>query len=217
MHFDRVAFDLAEDVLEVIGVEADLERVGAVVGGDFLGRGAVVGAGDRQGDLVLLEPHLDRAGLLGGDRRHAVDTLVERLWIELEELVVTRWNNARIIGECAVDQLAGQDHPALAAEREADLARAEVDLDVGVERFLEQLPELADGLPRNDHVGHPLGALGTRDGEAREPVAVGRSGLEHRLVVIGNVQEDAVQVVAGFLGRDRETRAVDQLGERTRR
>ena len=44
--FDAVAFDLAEDVHQIAGVEADLDAVAAIIGGDFLDREAVFGAGD---------------------------------------------------------------------------------------------------------------------------------------------------------------------------
>ena len=45
MHFHRVALNFVQDVEEIASVEADLDRVAAVVGGDFLGRCAAFGIG----------------------------------------------------------------------------------------------------------------------------------------------------------------------------
>src|SRR3546814_10487112 len=49
---------------------------------------------------------------------------------------------------------------------------------------------------------------------AREAVAVGRGGLQHRTRrILGDVKEDAVQIIARFLGRNREARLVDDLNQ----
>ena len=45
-------------------------------------------------------------------------------------------------------------------------------------------------------------------------MAVGRRRLQHRLRIVADVQEDAVQIITRFLGRDREARLVDDLLER---
>ena len=42
MQLHRIAFDLGEGVLEVVGVKTDLDPCRAVIGGDFLGGGAVI-------------------------------------------------------------------------------------------------------------------------------------------------------------------------------
>lgn len=216
MNLHRIAVDLAEDILEVAGVEPDLERIGPVFGGQFLGRGAVVGAGHGEGHAVLVEPHLDRPGLLRGDGGHTVHALKEALRIELEQLVVASGNDARIIGKGAVDQLAGQYHPAFTAEGEADLAGGQVDLDCAIQRFVEQLAQFRHRLARDDDVRHPFGPVGARQGEAGEPVPVGRRRLEDRLILVRDVEEDAVEVIARFLGRDGEPGAVDQFGDGAR-
>src|SRR3546814_17670963 len=72
--------------------------------------------------------------LLGGDCGNTVHAFEKALGIELQQLVITRGDDAAVIGKCAVDQLAGQHHPALASQREADLARRKIDLDIAVER-----------------------------------------------------------------------------------
>ena len=59
--------------------------------------------------------------------------------------------------------------------------------------------------------GMPAAPFGRGHLDPGQPVAVGRDGAHHRhLVVLGRVQIDAVQVVAGLLGRDRKAGAVDQ-------
>src|SRR3954470_14874369 len=85
---DRVAVDLAEDVEQVAGVEADLEPVGAIIGGQLLGREAVLRARDRQGHLVAVETDFNGAGLLAGNRRNAVYGGRKDSWLVLEQLVV---------------------------------------------------------------------------------------------------------------------------------
>ena len=66
MHLDRVALDLAQDVEQVAGVEADLEIVGSVIRRQLLGRDADY----RQSlsELEALDPALAealRAGAVG--------------------------------------------------------------------------------------------------------------------------------------------------------
>ena len=105
MKLDNVAFDLAQDVHQITGVEADFEAVAAILAGHFFGGCAVFRAGDRQSDLVFIERHFDRAGFFGGDGRHAVNALAECLGVDAQQLVIRGWNDAAVIGECAVDQL----------------------------------------------------------------------------------------------------------------
>src|SRR5690606_23858611 len=136
------------------------------------------------------------------------DALVKALRIKLQKLVVTRWNHARIIRERAVNQLARQHHSAFTAESEADLAGGQVDFNVAVKRFLDELAEFAHGLSRDDDVGHASGPFRSRQSEARQPVTVGRGRSKDRLIVIRNVQKNAIEIVAGLLGRNREPRAV---------
>jgi hypothetical protein len=110
VQFHRIAIDLAEDVLEVVGVEADLEARRVIVRRQFLGGRAVVGRRDRKRHLVGIERHLDRAGLFGGDGGNAIDAFKEAARIEPQQLVVAGGNDPAVIGERPVDQLAGQ-HP----------------------------------------------------------------------------------------------------------
>ena len=72
----------------------------------------------------------------------------------------------------------------------------------------------ADAFARDDHARHALRALGPRHGHPRQPVAVGRRRLQHRLRLVRDVQVDAVQIVARLLGRDGEAGLVDDLAER---
>ena len=48
-------------------------------------------------------------------------------------------------------------------------------------------------------------------------MAVGCGGLEHRLIFIRYMEENAVQIVARFFGRNRKTRLVDNFAQRRSR
>ena len=112
-----------------------------------------------------------------------------------------------VVGEGAVDQLAGQDR---AAEAEADLGRRQRDLDRPLE-LLEQPVELGDRFARDDHVGHAVGAVGLGDGDPGQPVAVGRGGAQ---LVVDDVEEDPHQIIARLLAGDGEARLLDDLAKR---
>src|SRR3546814_20629461 len=73
----RVAFDLAEYVEEIAGVEADLERFVGIIAGDFLGRSALFRAGHRKGHAVSVEGPLHRAGLLAGGGGEGADAFLD--------------------------------------------------------------------------------------------------------------------------------------------
>src|SRR3546814_18917260 len=45
-------------------------------------------------------------------------------------------------------------------------------------------------------------------------MAVGCGGLEHRLRIVGDMEEDAVEIIPRLFGRDREARLVNDLLER---
>src|SRR3546814_7532757 len=125
VQFHQVAVDLAKNVQQIAGVEADVETLALEGAGDFLRRRAVFGAGDGQGDLVAVQRHLDGAGLFRGDGGDAVHAFLEAARVDLEQLVVGGRDDAAVIGEGAVDQLAGQDRD---AQAEADLAGGQADL-----------------------------------------------------------------------------------------
>jgi hypothetical protein len=73
---------------------------------------------------------------------------------------------------------------------------------------------LAHGLARHDDAGHAGGAVGQRQLDLGEAMAVGRDRAQHLdLVGAGGVQVDAIEVVARLLGRDRELGLVDQALE----
>src|SRR4029453_4949518 len=60
MDLDRIALDLPQNVEQVTRIEADLETLRAIIGGHFLGRGAVLGRGYRQGHAAAVERPLSR-------------------------------------------------------------------------------------------------------------------------------------------------------------
>ena len=80
----------------------------------------------------------------------------EALRVELEQLVVAGRDDPVVVGEGAVDQLAGQDR---AAEAEADLGRRQRDFDRALD-LVEQLAQFADAFLGDDDVGHAVGAVG---------------------------------------------------------
>ena len=78
-------------------------------------------------------------------------------------------------------------------------------------RILDQALHLADGLARHDHAGHAAGPVRQGKIDLRQAMAVGGDAAQGRgFGGARAVQVDAVQIVAGFLGRDRKLRAVDQ-------
>ncbi len=93
------------------------------------------------------------------------------------------------------------------------LVSLSADLDLVLALF-DELAQLDDRLARDDDARHPGRALGQHHFDAGEAVPVGGDRAQHRdLVVLGGVQVDAVQVVAGLFGRDREAGAVDQAAQ----
>ena len=80
--------------------------------------------------------------------------------------------------------------------------------------ILDQALHLADGLARHDDAGHSVGALRQIEIDLRQAVAVSRDRAQRlRLGGAGEVEIDAVEVVARLLGRDRELGLVDQALE----
>ena len=77
--------------------------------------------------------------------------------------------------------------------------------------IIQQFAQLAHRLARHDHAGHAVGAFGQGRVDAGQTVAVGGHAAQHRAVFAGgDVHVDAVQVIAGLFGRDREFRLVEQ-------
>ena len=77
--------------------------------------------------------------------------------------------------------------------------------------ILDQLLDFVDRLARHDHAGHARRPARRGQFDAGEPVAVGGDRPQHRRAVdVRDMQEDAVEIIAGFFGRDRELGVVDQ-------
>ena len=86
----------------------------------------------------------------------------------------------------------------------------QLDRDLGL-AVLDQPLHLADRLARHDHAGHAGRALGHREIDLRQAMAVGGDAAQRlRLGAAGGVQIDAVEIVARLFRRDRKLRAVDQ-------
>src|SRR5207248_11304043 len=100
-----------------------------------------------------------------------------------------------------------------AAEPETHFGRRQRDFDTTLELFHEAI-ELLNAFARDDHVGHAVGAVGLRHRYTGQPVTVSRRGPH---LVVDHVEEDAHQIIARFLGRDGETRLLDDLAEGRRR
>ena len=111
MQLNGVAFDLAQYVHQIACVETDFKAVAAIFAADFFRRCAVFRRGYGQRDLVAFQRHFDGAGFFGGDGGDAVYALRECFGVDAQQLVIARGDDAAVIGEGAVDQLAGQDGP----------------------------------------------------------------------------------------------------------
>ena len=205
-----LAGDLAGDVQQIAGVEADLEGLFGIADLDLLDPLPGLHVAHRQGDAVQLEGQFHRTALLGRDGGDAVDGLGEQGVVDVGLFVVPLGNDAHVVGEGTVDDLGGQ---AGLAEFEADLLRADHDLD-RAGAVVEQAADLVDGLARDDDSGTAGGALrGGRLGEGQS-VAIGGDGPQQRDAGLGHgVEVEAVQIVAGLFGRDGEPGLVDQPGE----
>jgi hypothetical protein len=77
-----------------------------------------------------------------------------------------------------------------------------------------QAAGLGDGLARHDHAGQAGRALGGRHLGQGQAVTVGGHGAQLDLAaLVDRVEIEAVQIVAGLFGRDRETGLVDQTDQ----
>ena len=188
-----------------IGVEADLEPVGAVIGRQLLGRDAVFRASHRQCHLVAVDADLHRAGLLAGDGRDAVDAGRKALRIELQQLVVRRRDHPVIIGEGAVDQLVVRI--ALPSPKRILVGDNEISTVPSSSSRSRQtsatalLGMMTSGIPSAPSGFGPY---------PREAVAVGCCGAE---LIVGDVEEDAHQIIAGLFARDGEAGPLDDLAQ----
>ena len=214
MQFDQIRVDLAEYVLEIIGVKADLHLVRTIFARQLFRRRAIVGRGNRQSHLVGRKTHLNRARFLGRDCSNTVNTLEETLRIDFQQFVIALGNHAAVIGERSIDQFRGEDNAALPAKSEADFAGRKINLDIAVHRLVQQFAQLSHGFARDNDIGHAFCAIGPVNRKASKAVAIGRCGFQDGLIIIGNMQENAIEVIARFLGRDGKPRAVDQFGQK---
>ena len=183
---------------------------------ELLDRGAVFGAGRRDDKAVALDRELHRATSLARDRRYAVHRLGKVLAVDLEHLVVVRRDHAIVIGEGAVDQLARSARPR--RPRRESCVSLEPDLHL-VLAFVDAACAARCTVLRGMITPGIAGsAFGQHHLHPRQPVPVGGDGADHRhLVGLGRMEVDAVQVIPGLFGRDRESGAVDQPAELGRR
>ena len=203
----HLAVELGRDVEQIARVESDIDRIGRVIDLDLLGGAAGIRVGDGQDQLAGGQRQLDGAAAFARHRRDAIDRGLEVLLVDHQFLVVAARDDARIVRERAVDQFRGQHH---VADREADLGRRQFDGDLG-RGVLDQPLHLDHGLARHDDAGHAGSSRRHREIGLRQAVAVGRDGAQRlRLARAGDVQIDAVEVVARLLGRDGELGLVDQ-------
>ena len=84
--------------------------------------------------------------------------------------------------------------------------------ETGLVAVVDQLADFGYGLARHDHGRQVRRPFGQRRVGAGEPVTVGGDGAQARdaFLVLRLMQVDAVEIVAGFLGRDGEAGLVDQ-------
>ena len=217
MHIHQIAANLAENVEQVAIVEAHLDIGGGIIGRHFFGRGAVFRAGDRQCHLVPAQRQLHRAGLFGGgDGGHAVHAFGQHLGIDLQQLVVRRRDHAGIIREGAVDQLAGQRR--IRREAEPDFRGRQADFHRRISgHFIQQLAHFVHAFARHDHTRHVGRAIRQIQLDAGKAVAIGGNAAQLGRRASGGMQIDAIQIITGFLGGDRELHRVDQFLQLTGR
>src|SRR5690606_3830763 len=114
---DRLGLDVGQHVQQVADVEADIQRLVAVVDVDFLNGFFLFGVRGRNAQQVFrqLDPHA--LELVGGENGSALQAALERLAIDEEVARVLRGDHAGEVGELALDQLGDQ----------LDVAEAEAD------------------------------------------------------------------------------------------
>src|SRR5262245_58987966 len=113
--------DDAEEIEDVLRVEADRERRPAVFNRDGLVRFAELGAARGHFDLALLEDHLDRARSLVRENRDAAHGLRQAIALELDALVVAFRNDLLVGGKLPVDH-SRDEEPGTNLEEEMILA-----------------------------------------------------------------------------------------------
>ena len=166
---------------------------------------------DGEHQLAIRQGHLHRARTLSRHRRDAVDSGFEGLVVDGQLPVISFRDDAAIIGEGAVDQFRSQDGAACTHD---DLRVGDFDLDVLIHP-VDEAARFCDRLAGHDDAFEIFRAGGGREFCEGEAVAVRSHRPQHGLTVLslGSVKVNAVQIVAGFLGRDREPCLVDQTGE----
>ena len=187
---------MVEHVQQVRNVEADVERIAAVIDREpFLGfLLLVVGADD--GERILGEDEAHAADLFVREDRGAVERLRERAALQRDLVAMPRRDHLLVIRELALDDL--RDDVDI-AEGKAHLVRSDRER-YRLVAIAQELDQLDHGLARQDRldrsVVRPQGARCVR-----QPMAVGRDDAKRRAV---DGEKHPVQVIADVLHRHRE-------------
>src|SRR3954467_10289826 len=187
------ARNIVQHVEQIVHVESDIERIARVVDLElFLGFFLVgVRGNDLQAAVGKHPAHA--AEFLVRQDRGSLQRLAQRFPVGQQLVFVLRWNDARVVGELAVDQLGDELD---CTKTEGRLARRKLDANflVGVG---EELGQLEHGLSRHDRLlTREVGVeFDLGKGEA---VAVGRHQLD--LASLYDHQQ-TVEVIANVLLR----------------
>jgi hypothetical protein len=143
---DHLLSHVGEGVDQVGDVEADLDRIAAVVDLELLHRLFLLGVrgGDAQRPGLEVDAHA--LELVARQDRSALQALQQRRPAEGDSVLVVLRDDAVVVGELAFDELGDELH---SGERELRLVRREAHLDRRVV-VLQQPLQLEDGLARQD-------------------------------------------------------------------
>ena len=133
--------------------------------------------------------------------------MLEFLLVDGKQLVIGSGDHTGIVREGAVDEL-GSEHRL--SDRKADFSLGELDLDFRL-AVHDEAVHFTDGLAGNDDARHVSRARRKRQLKLREAMPVRRHrpqswSFRHAR----RVQVYSIEIVPGFLGRDRKAGLIDQ-------
>ena len=193
---DLVARHLAEQLDDVLRVEADRDRLAVVLGLELLANLAEVRVVARDGDAVLGRSDLHAARL----RRHQLRTperVDEARAVDGDDLLVVLRDHLLVRRELRVDELHRERDVVLDEEQVRRL-----DGELAARSRLEDLANLEQALLRDDDACRELGAVRDRALDLRQAVTVRR---DHARLAAVALEEHAVEVEARLVVADART------------
>src|ERR1019366_4042452 len=212
LHF--VFVERAEDIKEILGVEADGHVGPRVLDGYLVGPFTAVGRLGGDPHRALGQPELHATGALARRHGHCAKCLGERGTRHPHELLALLRNDLRVRRKLSVDQAHRERHSRGLEERaRAALGDLELGFRLPLFRFAAEIfgqaAQLLNRLERDEHRGRGL-TPAHLDLHLREAMAIGR---HHADDVPVPLEERRVQVRPGLVARDREVRLVDELAK----